>query len=313
MKQFILNFLKFLTPFLLLLIALELYVLFYPSTFNTKAHYLHKNAKNIEAVILGSSHHQNALNPQWLKLNTVNLANASQDIQLDAALFFKYAPQLEKLKLVIFELDYFTLEEKNDTTNFRLSWYNRFFNVQPYPVSLLQQVSIYSSQPSFFNKLIIDAINPKKIKYQINQYGFITNDFPGVMEDLKYDSLALAATAPERLKGKHTDTSSFNYNYNKRLLNSMLNYCLDKNIKIIILSTPMYSTYIRNEVEIKKQRKQLYLDSLLKANAAIHYFNFETDSRFTVKDFKNDDHLNSAGAKKYSLIIDSIVSQISKP
>ncbi len=310
MKKFLLSFLKFIFPFLLLLVAIELYVLYYPSTFNRKAHYLHANAATAEMMVLGSSHNQNALNPEFLELKTVNLANASQDVQIDSALFFKYAPGMKALKAVILELDYFTLEEKNDAENFRLPWYKRFFGIQLYPISFYNRVSIYASSPSFFNKVMIDAINPKKIKYHINQYGFITNDFPGVMEDEKYDSTALANTAPERLKDKHTAVSDYNLNFNKAKLNAIINYCLANKIKVILLSAPMYSTYIHNEVAEKNVRKQQYIDSLKTAAPAVDYFNYEKDPRFVVRDFKNDDHLNSDGAKKYTLIIDSLVNKI---
>ncbi|HRD58618.1 MAG TPA: hypothetical protein PK504_11235 [Ferruginibacter sp.] len=307
MTKFLINFTKFLIPFVILLIALELYVVYFPSTFNKKANYLQRHKDDIEVLVLGSSHNQNAINPEWMQLNCLNLANASQDIQLDEALFFRYATQLKKLKLVIFELDYFSLEEKNDATNFRLPWYKRFFDIEPYPISLLHKISIYSSQPSFFNKLLIDAANPRKTTYKLNQYGFITNDFPGVMEDLNYDTAKLLESAGERLHQKHTDTSLYNLNFNKTKLNTMLNYCVEKNIKILILSSPMYSTYVHNELAVKKERKQFYTDSLQKANTAFKYYNYETDGRFKVNDFKNDDHLNSAGAEKYSKIVDSLV------
>jgi len=260
-------------------------------------------------MVLGSSHNQNALNPEFLKLKTVNLANASQDIQIDSALFFKYAGEMKALKAVILELDYFTLEEKNDKENFRLPWYKRFFGIELYPISLYNRVSIYASSPSFFNKVMADAINPKKIKYQINQYGFITNDFPGVMEDLKYDSLQLAATAGERLKGKHAAVSLYNLDFNKSKLNSIIRYCITHNIEVILLSAPMYTTYINNEVAEKNIRRRQYVDSLKNAAPAVHYFNYENDPRFSVHDFKNDDHLNSTGAKKYTLIIDSLVNK----
>lgn len=311
MKKFLLTFLKFIFPFLLLLVAIELYVLYYPSTFNRKANYLHANLNSIEMLVLGSSHNQNALDPEFLTLKTANLANASQDIQIDSALFFKYVPQMKALKMVILELDYFTLEEKNDKENFRLPWYKRFFGIELYPVSIYNRISIYSSSPSFFNKLLIDAVNPKKIKYNINQYGFITNDFPGVMEDKKFDSTALAQTAPERLKGKHTQVSVSNLNFNKSKLNAVIHYCLSNKIGVIVLSAPMYSTYIQHEVAEKNIRKREYIDSLQQSSPAIHYFNYESDPRFTVHDFKNDDHLNSAGAKKYTAIIDSVVNKLS--
>lgn len=312
MKKFLLSFIKFLFPFLLLLVAIELYVLYYPSTFNRKANYLHANASTAEMLILGSSHNQNALNPEFLKLKTINLANASQDVQIDAALFFKYAPQMKNLKAVILELDYFTLEEKNDKENFRLPWYKRFFGIELYPVSIYNRVSVYASSPSFFNKVLMDAVNPKKTKYHINEYGFITNDFPGVMEDQKYDTAKLASTAAERLKNKHTAVSPFNLNFNKSKLNAIINYCIANKIEVLMLAAPMYSTYISNEVAEKNIRKRQYTDSLKTAAPSVHYFDYEKDARFTVHDFKNDDHLNSDGAKKYTIIIDSLVNTIVK-
>ena len=313
MKKFLLSFSKFILPFTVLVVAIELYVLYYPSTFNRKANYLHANAAAAEMLVLGSSHNQNALNPEFLKLKTINLANASQDVQIDSALFFKYIKDLKSLKAVILELDYFTLEEKNDKDNFRLPWYKRFFGIELYPISIYNRVSIYASSPSFFNKLLIDAINPKKTKYQINEYGFITNDFPGVMVDQKYDTVKLAQTAIERLKDKHTQVSLYNANFNKAKLNAIINYCVSNNIQVIMLSAPMYTTYIQNEVAEKNSRRRAYIDSLTTALPQVRYFDYESDSRFSVQDFKNDDHLNSDGAKKYSLIVDSLVNNIVKP
>ena len=310
MKKFLRSFLKFILPFIILVVAIELYVLYFPSTFNRKAHYLHDNIGKAELLVLGSSHSQNALNPEFLKLKTVNLANPGQDVQIDSALFFRYVPDMKQLKMVILELDYFTLEEKNDKENFRLPWYKRFFGIELYPVPLKDRISIYASSPSFFNKVLLDAINPRKITYHINQYGFITNDFPGVMKDQNFDSLSLAQTAKERLKNTHTKESVENLIFNRSKLNKMISYCIVNKIEVLLLSHPMYSTYIHNELKGKIERKKQYLDSLLSAAPSVHYYNYEQDARFTVYDFKNDDHLNSDGAKKYTLIADSIVGRI---
>jgi hypothetical protein len=306
MKRFLLVFLRFIFPFLLLVAGIELYVLFYPSTFNRKANYLKKNIETIQTVILGSSHNQNALNPQYFHTSTINLANAGQDIQLDSALFFKYIKQLKAIKQVILEIDYHTMEEKNDSLYFRLPWYYRFYNIDLHQVSILHKISLYSSSPSFFNKLLVDEMNPKKTRYLLNNYGFIINDFPGVMEDLKYDSLSIAQTAVERLKDKHMNQSIDIFNYNRSKLDAIIQYCHSSNIKIFLVSTPMYSTYLKNEIAEKNNRRKKYIDSLINL-PNIFYYNFENSNRFNVFDFKNDDHLNSNGAKKFSIIIDSIL------
>jgi hypothetical protein len=306
MKKFLLSFLLFIFPFLLLLGAIEWYVLFYPSTFNRKANYLKKNISQIQTLILGSSHNQNALNPAFFHSPTINLANAGQDVQIDSALFFNYISQLKSLKQVILEIDYHTMEEKNDSLYFRIPWYCRFYNIELYKVSLLNKFSVYSSSPSFFNKVLLDEINPKKIRYRLNNYGFILNDFPGVMEALKYDSLELAKTAPARLKDKHTNQSAEIFNNNRLKIDAIIQYCLLHKIKVILISTPMYVTYIQNEISEKNRRRKNYIDSLIKL-PPIQYYDFENNKNFTVYDFKNDDHLNSNGANKFSKLMDSIL------
>jgi hypothetical protein len=307
MKRFLFSFIKFIFPVIVLICGIEMYVLYYPSTFNKKAKYLKQHTDSIKTIILGSSHNQNALNPEFLNSQAINLANAGQDIQIDAALFFKNIGKLTSVNKVILEIDYHSLEEKNGPDYFRIPWYYRFYDIEIYPVSFLNRFSVYASSPSFFNQLILDEINPKKIRYKLNQFGFIMNDFPGVMEDLKYDSLKLAETAMERLKDKHVLQSVDNCNYNKSKLNTIIDYCIKNNIEVILISTPMYSTYINHQITAKNIRRMNYIDSL-KNLSNIYYYNFENSNKFGVHDFKNDDHLNSIGSKKFTLIIDSLLN-----
>lgn len=308
MKKFLFSFILFTAPFILMIAGIELYVRYYPSTFNIKAKYLSNNNAIIETVVLGSSHNQNALNPAYFKSNTINLANAGQDIQLDAALFFKYIPKLPSVKEIILELDYHTMEEINDSTYFRLPWYNKFYEIELYPISILHRTSIYASSPSFFNKLLLDELNPRKIRYTHNQYGFILNDFPGVMEDLKYDTLLIAETAFQRLKDKHKNKSTENFRENRTRIDSIINYCIANKIRIFLVSTPMYSTYIKNQIPEKNNRRYKYIDSLEQLPNTF-YYNFENTDLFDVYDFKNDDHLNSKGAIKFSKIMNEIIQE----
>lgn len=306
MKNFLLTFIAFIIPVCLLVAGIELYVLYFPSTFNKKANFVKANASSIETLILGSSHNQNALNPEYFHRSAANLANAGQDCQLDSAMFFKFVTRLPSLKTVILELDYLTLEEKNSSDYFRLPWYDRFFGVRLQPVSLLNKVSIYSSSPAFFNKVLIDEINPKKTHYNLNQFGFILNDFPGVMEDLHYDSMAIASTASERLKDKHTRQSIKDYIFNRSKLLAIVQYCVSHSIKVVLVSTPMYTTYLIREIPAKNERREQFIADLF-GMPGVYYFNFEKDGRFGIRDFKNDDHLNSSGAKKYSILVDSLL------
>ena len=98
MKRFVKRFSLFLIPFIVAIIFIELFIRFYPNTFNKKAAYIKENV-DIELLILGSSHNQKAINPAQLNIKAANLAYGGQDLSLDNSLFFKYVSKLKKFKI----------------------------------------------------------------------------------------------------------------------------------------------------------------------------------------------------------------------
>jgi len=95
MKSFITKIAFFILPIFILLIGVELYFRNAPNAFIVKSNYLKENIGQIEVLILGSSHHQNGLNPKYFSKNTCNLANGSQDIKMDSALFFSNVKRMK--------------------------------------------------------------------------------------------------------------------------------------------------------------------------------------------------------------------------
>ena len=102
------------------------------------------------------------------------------------------------------------------------------------------------------------------------------------MEDLKYDSLSLAETSDERLKDKHTAQSLENFYFNRSKINSIIAYCIVHNIKVVLISTPMYTTYINHEIAAKNNRRKKYVDSVIKLPNT-YYFNFENSPLHQVR------------------------------
>ncbi len=308
MTLFIKRIIFFSIPVVFVFVSIELFIYYSPNTFNAKAKFL-KNNLNIEALFLGSSHTQNSINPEYLEISSSNLAYGGQDVQLDSALFFKYIKNLSKLKYLILELDYHSLEEMNTPSYYGLPWYYRYHKIQLFNIPMSNKVSLYRSAPDIFMDDIIRKISPWGYKYQINKFGFITNDFPGIFIDMSYDSLKIVSSAVGRLKNRHAISSYYNFILNTRKMNSMIEYCLEKGIKVILLSNPVYLSYRNNYVKDKDNRRHLYLDSLSKLQNVFR-FNFENDNRFFVNDFKNDDHLNPSGAKKYTLLVNECLKKL---
>lgn len=288
-------------PFVVFTLAAEICIVCTPNAFNQKAAYL-KNNKDIEFLLLGSSHTADAVNPADLPVKSANLASAGQDYQLDSALFFKYIPQLTHLKYVLLEVDYHSLEYKNAKDDYRLPWYYYYHGINLADFNFIDKIFLYKSSPSFFNKFVLNQFNPFGYKYQCNPYGFITNDFPGAFEDLKYNEALIAGTAGNRLQGRHTEISVSNCNFNKHKLSSIIDYCTKNGIGIILLKVPVFSTYRNSYITEKLKRRDAFIDSLI-LQKPVTLMDYEQDKRFTVKDFRNDDHLNSDGANKLTKMI----------
>jgi hypothetical protein len=307
MKKFIYNLFRFSLPFIVFSFAIHMFIIWYPNSFNLKANFI-KNNPNVEVLFLGSSHTQNGINPEYISKKTANLAYGGQDYAFDYKLFFKLAPKLEKLKYLFFEVDYQSLEFNQPSTYFRNSWYLYYYDISVFKVDFLEKVSIYFSSPSFFNDYILRELNPKEYKYNLNQHGFIVNDSPGIFKTKKYN-VKLIDDEFRKSKVKFLIENSIEiFQLNKKRLLTVINYCKKKGINVILLSNPVYSTYTRKYITEINNRRLKLIDSLKLEN--ISTLNYETDSIFTVYDYKDAHHLNSFGAKKLTKLINREIENL---
>ena len=176
MKKFIFRLIKFcLLPIILIgsfFIYAEFTLYYYPSTFQLKAKYFKNHKDDSNVLILGSSHNQTAINPEYLiSFNCSNLAFGGQDIRIDSTLFSKVVKQLPELKFVVFELSYHTLEHRSNQNYHRNSLYLQFYDINLFGRKTnIKDYSIYLSNPKLYNRFL----NPLTKKTPVNEYGFAT-------------------------------------------------------------------------------------------------------------------------------------------
>lgn len=302
MKNFLIRLGWFLTLPIVFALMIEFSVLFIPNTFNIKKSFINEHS-DIELLILGSSHNQNAINPAYLSQKAANLAYGQQDIQLDAALFNIYAERLNDLQFLVLEIDYFTLDFFQNKDYFRLPWYYKYHGIEIYNINYFNKLSLYSSNPDFFNSYLLRKLNPWNSQLEINEFGFVTKGNLGVFYNNNYDSLKINLISKERLKYVHKETSSIARKKNKIIINEIVNYCKLNKIEVIIVSSPMFITYRQNKIKTKDENRIKYIDSLSSDNLHVTHLNYESDQRFTITDFKDDDHLNPNGAKKFTQLL----------
>jgi lysophospholipase L1-like esterase len=90
---------------------------------------------------------------------------------------------------------------------------------------------------------------------------------------------------------------------NIKYLETLIEKLQSKNVRPVLVTTPVYHTYSDNIDKKNYDLMQKNVNDLVK-KYNIKYFNYFTDNRFIDKDFITSDHLNEMGAEKFSKILD---------
>lgn len=307
MKKFIKYLFLFSIPVLVFLVSVELYCRT-QTTFAIKKNYFEKNLASIETLILGSSHSQNGINPEFLKTKSCNLAFGGQPIAIDYFLLDKYMDQMKNLKIILIEVSphrfYNELNPSDWNGHVYSNLYDIDYKVEGYSV---KNYSFVLADVKYFSTIFIDNFNPKIPKPKLNKFGFMTNDFQDRFSKLKNDSLKIENS----FKMNNKFDNQINLETNSVFLKKIIEKCQKNSVKIILIGTPLYRTYhAKLPLKIKMQNQKLV--SNLTNRFRIQYYDFSESKRFHLKDFKNDNHLNPDGAKKFTLIIDSVLTNYTK-
>lgn len=304
MKKFITLIVVFALPFLVLFLLNEYYCR-NMTTFAVKKDYLEKNCNAIEVLILGSSHSQNGINPEFLNKKSCNLAFGSQAISMDYFLLDKYIDKMPKLKIVLMEVSPFRFYGDHDITKFNGYIYSNIYKINYKQSSLsLKNYSLVLSNYKYFTSIFYDYLNPYSYKYFVNAQGFVTNDFNDRFDKLKYDSIKIN----QSFSMEHSFENKELFRMNDLFMKKLIRKCNAKKVKVILLSTPVYKTY-QNKIPVNAIME---VDSLLhkyQIEFGVKSIDFSENKDFNIYDYKNDNHLNSNGAKKLTKKIDSLLLQ----
>ena len=312
MRRFLIKISIFVLPIAVVVLGVELYLSSYKSAFQTKAQYIKENEDKIECLVLGSSHNQNAINPEYIKnLNVANLAYSGQDLKLDF-LLLKEFQHLPKLKIVIIELAYHGLENATSPGYDRNTIYLRFYKINNFDrTPRLLDYSIFLSNPGMYTSFL----NPFMEKIPVNKYGFVAElcDLEKSIHRFKnaqYDTAYLYKTRVNMFTTRHNTESIDNFNNNTRFFENMIQMCLNHKLKVLVITPPLYKTYYELINANKKKRTEQFIARAKSKFPSIVYKDFSTGDGFSVYDFMNYDHLNPVGAEKFSKIIDSVLQNI---
>ena len=274
-----------------------------PNDYNYKNNYLKNNSNKISKLFLGSSHTYYGINPDFISGNSFNGSHISQSINLDFEILKKYKNNWDELEYLIIPIDYFTLFSRLRTgiEYWRVKNYNLYYDIQ------------MSNKLSENSEVL--SINVNSNIRRIGSY-YILNKIPITCSELGYGNINVKSKdlveTGKTAALRHTTKDFSKLNESIKILEEILDWASKNNTKIIFYTTPAYTTYVSNLNASQLELTMNTIKKLVENNTNCSYFNLFEDSDFYASDFSDADHLNQEGAKKLSLKLDELISNISK-
>ena len=301
MKSFISKILLF-SSFVIAFISIgELLVRRVPNPYSYKHQWMLNNAKDVETLVLGSSHTYFGINPEKFTAETFNLAFTSQNFEYDYFLLNQYVERCTSLKNLILPISYFSMFsnrfEDKDSWWYAIN-YKIYMNCDIH--SDFSKYNFEFFHPSVYKGKLLSILKPSE-NLQCTELGM------GTAYDIKNktNNWNDAEAAIER----HTVKDYSKLEDNRGFLNKIIALCKDKDINVILITTPTWHTYYNglNKVQLAKMHE--VIDKLLRNNEHVKYYDFLTDDRFVEDDFYDCDHLSNIGANKFSEILNSLIEK----
>lgn len=306
MKRFIVNALLWISPLLLLLAIGEKMVREVPNSYRQKEEWMEKNHDRVETLILGSSHSLYGVNPAYIEGCAYNLANVSQELEYDWYLLQKFSNG-KKLRNVIVTADYdnlFSLPYERDPDNrLRCTYYHLYMGYPKH--STFSQYGFELSVPNNYAgklKRWIDWKREGHLDTGIDTLGW------GTLHQLKDKDLQNWATGKATLAaGSHKCKDTSVIAAHELYLDSIALYCQKHQIKIILLTTPVWTTYVQLLDSRQEQKMNTIINEVCLKYGA-QKANKMHDPEFNHANYFYDaDHLSEKGAEKLTLELNKLL------
>ena len=295
-------------PILLVFISMELGLRNIPNDYTLKKEYLDANSNQIETLILGSSHAFFGIDPKYFSSKTFNASYASQSLDYDYLIFNKYRNDFKRLKAIVIPISYFTLFSKLEFVP-EEAWRAKNYSIY-YDLNIFENLFKYAE----LSKIKFNVNIRKLISYYINRKTpIISNELGWGTTYRSEDALNLLETG-KLAALRHSGYGSLKvkqnvYIENLAILKSIIKWCEDRNIELVLITLPAYETY-RENLNIEQLNITTETANALDSKSAnCRYFNLLADSSFIANDFYDADHLSEIGAEKLSKAISSIIDE----
>lgn len=305
-------------PLILIIISELIARIYYPahSDLPIKYRYFSRNCNTVECLVSGHSHAEKGIDPNQLSMKVFNLAFSAQDLYYTCKTIQKYMSDLPGLNTIIIAIDpfIFRYNEQNSSPYFVKDY---FFYEGIWPQNGIDFSFLLNSSVLWLNRgnILKDIVNRDFQEKSIKIYSKVKfPDHPAEGQYLTVDgqriavgkmddqSLVKDAESTIRRIMQHQDSTVIMKNY--KYLKKMIQLSREKGINVILIYMPVTSYYEDLIPQYIKFEAANLINSLIKSNGNVTFYDFSNCFRENTEYFYNSDHLNYTGALHFSEMLD---------
>ncbi len=299
MRQFFIKILIIFLPVFVTVIYTERILRSVPNNYRYKDMQMHHYAHRVKILNLGASHAYYGICPSLFHKSAFNLAFVSQSLNYDFFLFKKYIGICDSIEYLILPISYLTYrwDLDNSIERWRAKGYYIYMGCDSHECDISYNLEITSKEKLFS---IVDVIFDSISYINCDSFGWGTSYRKNMRNENWQSSGYVACT-------RHTNNSQDYVEDNVQYLQDIINDCVIRKIKVIILTTPTHKSYY----EFLESSQLTEMEEICKRfdyeYENVIYLNWLKHGDFTDEDFYDSDHLNEYGAEKLTRMLDQYI------
>lgn len=293
-----------------------------PNDYRFTFDYLKKHCHELVILNLGSSHGDNCINPDYFHHPAFNAGISGQTLEYDYAFFNTFYDSLDRLQVLILPISYFSLNCQElcykSTRKIQDEGEKNFIYGENIKALYYKLYCPFSNHPIHRHFLFIRTLPFSNVRSAL-----LGNVRKRLLGNPKTNGIGMAANGSTMLYGKFDPReqqkhiqesivvdkrrSSALPTRNNERVEAMVKQCKKRNIQVMLLSTPVADVYREGCNPMQWKYVQEKCEQWEREYDNVTYINMFASPRFTYSDFSDCHHLNKDGAKKLTLILDSVI------
>lgn len=300
MHKFLAKAALFFLPILLCGVWLEYCYRQIPNDYSYKNDHLLRNARDVEILVLGSSHAFRDVDPAHFSGRGFNAAHLSQSLDYDYRIFEKFRDELENLEWIVLPVSYFTFFTKleDGAEKWRAKNYSIYYGLD-LSVPLKYRAEVFNVRPFRVAKDVARYLLSERTfsRVTVSELGFGTSGSDRRRKDLGISGRESSA--------RHTKADLRRLDDNLAIVDRLAEEAAERGVEVFLFTPPAWATYTERLDPHQLGAMRQAVGRLLDRHSNVIYESFMHDPRFLEGDYLDADHLTPAGAKKLTELLDA--------